>query len=77
MPALHVTIDGKTVIDGDLGQWTTDPPAILREQLAGNVTPQPWMRCLLLLVATAAVGDQDVTVDIATRDNGWTLEVTS
>lgn len=76
MTALHVTIDGQTVIDGDMGQWSADPPEILREQLAANATPRPWMRCLLMVVANAALTDTDTEVVVRTGDNGWTMEVT-
>lgn len=75
MTKLKVTIDGKTVIDGDLGQWNANPPELLREQLASNASPEPWMRCLLMVVANAAVTATDTTVVIATTETTWTMQV--
>lgn len=75
MTELKVTVDGKTVIDGDMGQWSENPPEIIREQLAANATPKPWMRCLLMVVANAAVTATDTTVVIATTETTWTMQV--
>lgn len=75
MTQLHVTIDGQTVINGDLGEWNSNPPEILREQLAANATPKPWMRCLLMVIADTAMSGADTTVVIATGSQGWTMEV--
>lgn len=75
MAVLHVSIDGETVIDGDIGQWTSEPPKILREQLAATATPQPWMRCLLMVIATAAMTDTATTVTVVTAEDRWTMDV--
>lgn len=75
MTTLHVSIDGTTVIDGDIGQWSANPPQLLREQLAANATPKPWMRCLLMVIADAALASRDTTVAITTADRRWSMEV--
>lgn len=76
MTHMTVTIDGEKVIDGDLGEWNSNPPEILRDQLAANATPKPWMRCLLMVIADTAMSGVDTAVVIATSQSGWTLEVT-
>ena len=75
MTNLRVTLDGETVIDGDMGEWNANPPEILREQLAATSTPRPWMRCLLMVVANAALTGTDTEVVVRTSENRWTLEV--
>lgn len=75
MTQLRVSIDGKVAIDGDMGQWNANPPEILREQLAANATPKPWMRCLLMVIADTALTGVDTEVVVRTGSDGWTIEV--
>jgi hypothetical protein len=75
MATLRITVDGNTVMDGDLGQWTTEPPFIA-EQLKANARPAPWMRCLMLTLADAAMSEKVMSVDVRTRANGWDFSVT-
>ena len=77
MAAITLTIDGEVVINGDLGDWDTNPPQILRDQLAAHAKPKPWMRCLLIALADAAMMQQDATLDVVTGDGTWTLSVAS
>lgn len=76
MATMRVTIDGQTVMDGDMGQWTTEPPAILTDQLKANSKPAPWMRALMLTMADAAMGEQAISVEVKTRADGWDYSVT-
>lgn len=75
MAHMTVTIDGNTVMDSPLGDWTANPPEILTEQLAATTTPKLYMRCLLILMADAALSDTATTVDITTDADNWTMRV--
>lgn len=75
MSLLKVTIDGQTAMDGDLGEWSSNPPSLVTEVLKNNITPKPWMRCLMLVIAEAGMTGKDTTVDVTTSDNGWTINV--
>lgn len=76
MAHLKVTIDGATAMNGDLGQWTTNPPQLITEQLKANSKPAPWMRALMLTIADAAMSEQSMSVDVQTRVDGWDFMVT-
>lgn len=74
MPHLHITIDDQTVLDGDLGEWTTNPPQLITEQLT-NPKPQPGMKALMLALTEAAIHNQPTHINLQNRPNGWTLQV--
>lgn len=76
MASMSITINGKTVMDGDLGQWSTSPPEIISDQLKANAHPAPWMRALMLTMADAAMSEQSMSVDVKTRADGWDFSVT-
>lgn len=76
MAHARITIDGATLLDANLGEWTRTLPDILQQQLNPGAQPQPWMKALLLMVAEAAAGNQPFQADVTTRDNGWVLDVT-
>lgn len=74
---LHITVDNTVIMDGDTGQWTTEPPQLVMDQLKPGAKPKPWMRALMLTIADAAMGNKDTTATVRTQPNGWTLEVTN
>jgi hypothetical protein len=76
MATMRVTIDGKVVMNGNIGQWTTEPPKIITDQLKPNAKPAPWMRALMLTLADAALSEHALTVDVKTRADGWDYSVT-
>ncbi|BBU22150.1 hypothetical protein [Mycobacterium xenopi] len=77
MAHLRITIDGNVAMNGDLGEWTTNPPTLLTEQLKANTKPAPWMRALMLTIADAAMTNRDLHANVHTRPDGWDLSVTT
>ena len=75
MARITLTVDGNTEMDADLGAWNSEPPQILRDQLAANTAPKLYMRCVLMVVADAAMSDTETTIDITTAGNDWTMAV--
>lgn len=73
MAHIKVVIDGQTVVDGDAGYWSANPPEILEQQLRDNARPALWMRALLLCVADAAMTNRDCTIEVTTHSGGWKL----
>lgn len=75
MARIRLEIDGYIEMDADLGKWTSEPPQILRDQLAANNAPKPYMRCVLMVVADAAMSETDTSIDITTYGNNWMMRV--
>lgn len=76
MANVKVTVDDEVIADGDLGQWSNNPPPLLEEQLKAGARPRPWMRALLLTVADAAMRDRAMDITVHTKPgDGWTLDV--
>lgn len=73
---MHVQVDGSVVMDGDMGQWTSEPPAIASLKLQAAKKDHPWARHILLIVAEAGMSDRATNVNVVTDgDGGFTLEV--
>lgn len=76
MAHVKVTVDGKVEMNGDLGQWTSTPPALVRDSLKRGARPSLWMRCLLLFIADVGMTNNPITVTITTRPDGADLSYT-
>lgn len=74
MSHLTITVDGDTLMDGDTGDWTYNPPQQVMNQLNGQ-TVKPYSRALLVAMADHALASRNATITITTRDGGWTLDV--
>lgn len=75
MSRIRLTIDGDTIMDGDLGQWHNKPPESLTQHLNPAANPQPWAKAAMLAIVQAALEKRDVVIVVTTRDGGWTLDV--
>jgi hypothetical protein len=76
MPHLTITVDGETLMDGDLGQWDNSPSPLTVEQLTVDPTPKPWMLGMMGAFAHAAATQQDTAITVVTSSNGWSIKVT-
>lgn len=73
MTHVTLTINDTIVMDGDLGQWSTEPPAISELKLkAGR---EPWAIPTMQAIAAAAIHQQDTTITVANDSSGWSLQV--
>jgi hypothetical protein len=82
MSNIRIAIDGKTVMDSDPGQWSTQPPDLASLQnLGGGAQPQPWMQAIMITLAKVAteamagVKGGDTSIEVTTRAGGWTMDV--
>lgn len=77
MATMRITVDGKTLMDGDLGQWSTEPPELkpIIDQVKTNPNPEPWMRDLITHVAHVGMGGQSRNIDVATMVDGYDMSV--
>jgi hypothetical protein len=75
MSYAHITIDGNTVLDGDLGQWRNKPPTEFAQYLAPGAQLQPGVMALLTAFGAAARAGQDITANLRNRPTGYDLTV--
>jgi len=76
MPNLKIVVNDQVQMNGDLGTWSSEPPFISQQKLAiATKRDEPWSVAVLSLVAKAATGTPIHTINITTRDDGWTLDV--
>lgn len=74
MAQIRIVIDGDTIIDKDIGEWTQSLPE-LQDYLQPDSKPQPWMQAVLISLTGAAVRGQPFAAEVTTRPDGWTLNV--
>lgn len=76
LSTIKVTIDGEVLMDGDYGQWSSEPPDLVPQLLAEQATaePRPWMLALLPVVTFALMRGRDTQVVVTTGER-WRLEV--
>jgi hypothetical protein len=76
MPRVAISIDGETLMDADVGQWTKEPPHGVNDLVTrATSSPQPWYPAILAALQNAILTDKHTTITVATRSDGWTLEV--
>lgn len=74
MAQVKITVNGTTLIDRDLGEWTQSVPE-LEKYLDPDSKPALWMQATLVCLTTAIVTNQPFTADINTRSGSWDLHV--
>jgi len=72
---VRIVINQEVVIDGDLGNWQATPPDFFKEALNPNAQPEPWMRCIINVIAEAAMIGQDVEIDVSGEPGEWVMKV--
>lgn len=75
MPYAHITVDGRTLLNGDLGQWQTKPPAELAQHLKPGTPHQPGIRALLVALGDAVRMNKNTSIQLTNRDTGYDLKV--
>jgi hypothetical protein len=68
---IKVAVDGKVRMNGDLGDWTTEPPFITEQKLAvAAKRDDPWSVPILMMFARSATNGRSVSIEVTTEDNG-------
>lgn len=75
MPYVNLTIDGKNVLNGDLGDWQAKPPQTFAQYLTPGAAAQPGMKALLMALADAATMSKDLNAQLWNRPSGYDLKV--
>jgi hypothetical protein len=72
---IRLTLDGDTLMDGDLGAWQQQPPEAVADMLRNGGRGEPWHRPTLMVIADADLRNKSATITITTSADGWTLDV--
>lgn len=77
MAKVKIVINGETKLDGNYGNWTREPPPFIKEQTlaAAAKTNEDWSIPVQATFAMALLNHETTTIDVATHDHGWTLNV--
>lgn len=75
MAHIRLTVNGTTVMDGDLGTWQQQPPQAVADMLRNGGNGKPWHRPLLMVLTDAAVRDQAIDITVTTGEGGYTLDI--
>ena len=73
MPQVTLTIDGKTVMDIDISEWTSQPTAVGELQL--RAADDPWAIPVLQAIAGAAIKQRATGIVVRTAEDGWGMDV--
>ena len=74
---MHITVDGRTILNADPQYIGTPPPELTPQALrAGGTTADPWKLALLPTFAAAAMSQTAANIDITTDGRNFTMNVT-
>lgn len=76
MSHLKISIDDQVLMDGDIGQWTAEPPRGVQDlvsKASGNT--DPWHQAILVVMTHTIAAQKNATITVNTQADGWTLEV--
>lgn len=76
-PHIQLTVDGKTWMNGRLGEWSDRPPEFVAEHLKPNSRPPSWINAVMAAIAEAAITNIGVTMTVSTAANGWTVQLSN
>lgn len=74
MTHIDIVIDGVTEFDGELSEYTVNPPALLRN-IDPHVRPAPHMVGILMAVQTAIGTRTTTSINVETFSDGWSMRV--
>lgn len=70
MPHIHLTVDGNTLLHGDMQTNTEALTAFVK-----STDYKPWLQAAVGELAHSALKDRDTTIEIHTAPNGYRMAV--
>lgn len=74
MSLVKIVIDGDTLVDKDVGEWTNSLPE-LQKYVQPGAKPEPWMMALLIVLTPSLARGEGFSAQVTTHTEGWTLNV--
>jgi len=73
---IKLTVDGQTLMDGDLGTWKRTPPTAIQHLLKPGKQPEPYLQAALGALLEASIKGTDAHIEATTTPTGWCVRVT-
>lgn len=72
----HTTIivNGETLLDDNLGQWTSTPPPAI-EALSHPKERRHWMYPVMATLVPALISDHPISITVTTNGTNWSMSV--
>ena len=76
MTHARLVIDGKTVMDEEMGEWEQRPPEFFKRVMTPGQRQEPHLKAVAIILAESLLAGQDVSIDVAATEIGaWTMSV--
>ena len=72
---MRIKIDGKTVFQGDVGDWERRPPSEFKDAIKPGAKMEPYTKALMVLMHDAVILKLDLHVTIKTNPKGFSMDV--
>jgi hypothetical protein len=73
---IKFTVNGETLMNGQLGDWKRTPPSAIQHMLKPGKAPQPYMQAALGALLEASMLGTDAHIEATTTPTGWCVRVT-
>lgn len=77
MTHVRIRVNREVVLDSDLDEWAAVPPDYFKSWIRPDANPQPWQKAVMVAMADAVLQQQDVSLEVTTEPNRWSMEVTN
>lgn len=74
---IRVKVNGRTLFNGDAGEWVNRPPTQFQDMIKPGAKPAPWMKAIGVVLADALVLNSDMRINVVTKFETWTMTVES
>lgn len=80
MSSVHITLNDEVVVDGNFNEFTAQLPGFLDDiiqnmQPTSAQRPKPHLVAVMGTFADAVTRQSDITIDVATGPDWWTMTV--
>lgn len=75
MSYVRITVNGKRLHDGELGEWTQREPAFVKDMIKPGVEPQAYVKAMVVVLTDALLLNQSVNIEVTTNQAHWEMKV--
>lgn len=75
MSYVRITVNGKKLQDGELGEWTQRQPEFVKDMIKPGVEPQAYVKAMMVVMVDGLMQEKSVDIDVKTSNGRWTMAV--